>query len=163
MNITDVGLLISKHPSNWSTVETKSFLLYKEAQYSRRRDRVQNYCNLQDERFSRKVYTLIYDDIDRVSYCPIAKVASSSWCDHFVRLGEAKLNIKLGEKQLSTKKITKESFIAANVSERKHNQYRKALQMMAPRLWPAPKEGRNEYELMQDYINSIRLNSNSIS
>ena len=109
MNITDVGLLISKHPSNWSAVETKSFLLYKEAQYSRRRDRVQNYCNLQDEKFSRKVYTLIYDDIDRVSYCPIAKVASSSWCDHFVRLGEEKLNVKLGEKQFSTKKITKGS------------------------------------------------------
>ena len=106
MNITDDGLLISKNPSNWSGVRTKTFL---QAHYNRRRDRVQNYCNLQDERFSRKVYTLIYDDIDRVSYCPIAKVASSSWCDHFVRLGEEKLNVKLGEKQFSTKKITKGS------------------------------------------------------
>ena len=106
VNIADVGLLISKHPSNWSTVETKSFLLYKEAQYSRRRDRIQNYCNLQDEKFSRKVYTLIYDDIDKVSFCPIAKVASSSWCDHFVKLGKQEktgLSIRLiSEKNLFT-------------------------------------------------------------
>ena len=96
MKITDVGLLISKHPSNWSAVETNSFLLYKEAQYSRRRYRVQDYCNLQDDKFSRKVYTLIYDDIVKVSYCPIAKVASSSWCDHFVKLGKTRRVFRAG-------------------------------------------------------------------
>ena len=38
--------------------------------------------------FSRKRYTLIYNAVDGVAYCPIAKVASSTWCGHFLRLGE---------------------------------------------------------------------------
>ena len=36
-------------------------------------------------------YTLVYSEELGVSYCPIAKVASSTWCGHFVRLGRSDL------------------------------------------------------------------------
>ena len=31
---------------------------------------------------------LVYDDKDKVSYCAIPKVASSTWCWHFIKLGK---------------------------------------------------------------------------
>ena len=54
-NYPDFDNLKEKHPTNWSKDETERFIHYKEAQYSRRRDRVQHYCSIQDETFSRKV------------------------------------------------------------------------------------------------------------
>ena len=36
---------------------------------------------------------LVYDDKDKVSYCAIPKVASSTWCWHFIKLGEQLFNL----------------------------------------------------------------------
>ena len=57
-----------------------------------RRERVEAYCQTKtkDRNFGKKIIknSLIYDEKDGVSYCQIAKVASSSWCNHFIKLGK---------------------------------------------------------------------------
>ena len=94
---------------SWSKEKINNFLQIKAAQYEQRRARVSQYCNLQVEyenmiliyfysdccfswkesTFSRKRYTLIYNHVDNLAYCPIAKVASSTWCGHFLRMGNS--------------------------------------------------------------------------
>lgn len=56
--------------------------------------------------------TLIYDKKDGISYCQIAKVASSSWCNHFIKL--------------------------AKVSDKEYRRWSEAKQLFAPKLWPPP-------------------------
>ena len=55
-----------------------------------RKKRIAEYCSTKDKNFGKKILpnSLIYDQDDGVSYCQIAKVASSSWCNHFIKLGK---------------------------------------------------------------------------
>ena len=69
--------------------------------------------------------------IIKISYCPIAKVASSSFCDHFVKLGIFPKILQIDDQ---------ENF-SANVSEAQYVKVRQSLQVAAPQLWPAPKQG----------------------
>ena len=84
--------LLRKNASEFSEEETAFFLTYKESQYDARRERVETYCHTKtkDREFGKKIIknSLIYDERDGVSYCQIAKVASSSWCNHFIKLGK---------------------------------------------------------------------------
>ena len=81
--------LMKKNFSLFSETENGFFLSFKESQYSLRRERIEEYCSKKDQKFGKKIVknSLIYDDVDGVSYCQIAKVASSSWCNHFIKLG----------------------------------------------------------------------------
>ena len=83
-------MLMQKNASLYSEDEIQYILSFKESQYAVRRKRIANYCLGQDDSFGRKVLknSLIYDPGDGVSYCQIAKVASSSWCNHFIKLGK---------------------------------------------------------------------------
>ena len=80
-----------KNFSDWTSIEKEQFFLSRESLYSNRRARIQQYCQAQDSTFSRTVRTLVHDDIDGISYCPIAKIASSSFCGHFLKLGRVKI------------------------------------------------------------------------
>ena len=55
---------------------------------------------------------LIYDEPDKVAYCSVPKVASSTWCWHFTQL--------------------------ANMSQEEAAKRKQVLQTFAPNLWPAP-------------------------
>ena len=55
---------------------------------------------------------LIYDEPDKVAYCSVPKVASSTWCWHFIQL--------------------------ANMSQEEAAKRKQVLQTFAPNLWPAP-------------------------
>ena len=83
-------ILMQKNVSLYSEEEIQFILSFKESQYAVRRKRIEDYCLAQDDSFGRKVLknSLIYDPGDGVSYCQIAKVASSSWCNHFIKLGK---------------------------------------------------------------------------
>ena len=85
--------LLEKNSSSFSETENGFFLSFKESQYSLRRERIEEYCSKRDQKFGKKIVksSLIYDDVDGVSYCQIAKVASSSWCNHFIKLGKLDL------------------------------------------------------------------------
>ena len=85
--------LLEKNFSLFSETENGFFLSFKESQYSLRRERIEEYCSKKDQKFGKKIVksSLIYDDVDGVSYCQIAKVASSSWCNHFIKLGKLDL------------------------------------------------------------------------
>ena len=85
--------LMKKNSSSFSETENGFFLSFKESQYSLRRERIEEYCSKRDQKFGKKIVksSLIYDDVDGVSYCQIAKVASSSWCNHFIKLGKLDL------------------------------------------------------------------------
>ena len=81
-------MLMQKNVSLYSEAEIQFLLSFKERQYAVRRERIKDYCSVQDDPlFGMKIDTLIYNPVDRVSYCPIAKVASSTWCNHFIKLG----------------------------------------------------------------------------
>ena len=85
--------LMMKNLSLFTENEIEFFFTFKESQYSLRRERIEEYCSTRDKKFGRKIVknSLIYDDVDGVSYCQIAKVASSSWCNHFIKLGKLDL------------------------------------------------------------------------
>ena len=55
---------------------------------------------------------LVYDEPDKVAYCSVPKVASSTWCWHFIQL--------------------------ANMSQEEAAKRKQVLQTFAPNLWPAP-------------------------
>lgn len=89
--------LMMKNLSLFSETEIGFFLSFKESQYSLRRERIEEYCSKRDQKFGKKIVksSLIYDDVDGVSYCQIAKVASSSWCNHFIKLGKLDLFLSM--------------------------------------------------------------------
>ena len=64
----------------------------QEGQYSARRRHISEYCSVKGANFSvtsvQRNYSLLYNPGDGVSYCQIAKVASSTWCSHFIKLGQ---------------------------------------------------------------------------
>ena len=51
--------------------------------------KIKEFCSIKEKNFGKRIltYSLIFDRKDGVSYCQIAKVASSTWCDHFIKLG----------------------------------------------------------------------------
>ena len=55
---------------------------------------------------------LVYDPVDSVAYCSVPKVASSTWCWHFIQL--------------------------ANISQEEISKRHQVLQTFAPHLWPPP-------------------------
>ena len=63
------------------------FFRVKEAIYQARRERIQHYCAQQPSNFSRLVYSMLHDSDNGISMCPIAKVASTTWLQHFARIG----------------------------------------------------------------------------
>ena len=150
--------LMKKNLSLFSETEIGFFLSFKESQYSLRRERIEEYCSKRDQKFGKKIVksSLIYDDVDGVSYCQIAKVASSSWCNHFIKLGKLDLfwsmlgcltikywtNLQWVYKKYTDLNNIKviQSIFSANVSDRTYRRYRDALQMLAPQLWPPPEK-----------------------
>ena len=95
------GLFVLTHTEeahHWTVREIEQnpikFLSSKEQQYRGRREHIKNYCALKERDFGRMIpgNNLIYDKSDGVSYCQIAKVGSSTWCSHFLRLGEASIS-----------------------------------------------------------------------
>ena len=89
--------LMHKDFSLFSEEETQFFLTFKETQYEARKTRIEKYCQEGDTSYVEKMKkirpnSLIYDKPDGISYCQIAKVASSSWCNHFIKLGKFDLS-----------------------------------------------------------------------
>ena len=82
-------IILSKNVSTLSQGEFSFFLSYKEKQYRERQRKIQEYCDTKGPKFGKKVLknSLIYNNKDKVGYCQIAKVASSTWCNHFIHLG----------------------------------------------------------------------------
>ena len=82
-------IILSKNVSTLSQGEFSFFLSYKEKQYRERQRKIKEYCDTKGPKFGKKVLknSLIYDNKDKVGYCQIAKVASSTWCNHFIHLG----------------------------------------------------------------------------
>ena len=76
--------------SNESSLDNRSFETFmksREIIYDERRQRIQKYCSEQDEKFSRRVFTLLFDPKNGVSMCPVAKISSSTWIKHFAAIG----------------------------------------------------------------------------
>ena len=82
-------MILSKNVSTLNQGEFSFFLSYKEKQYRERQRKIKEYCAIKGPKFGKKVLknSLIYDNKDKVGYCQIAKVASSTWCNHFIHLG----------------------------------------------------------------------------
>ena len=91
---SDLANLLSKPIDSWTDSERETFLRLKEVQYSERRQRVHKFCGENQEHFSNGTsrMALVYDSQDSVSYCAIPKVASSTWCWHFIQLGHTVKN-----------------------------------------------------------------------
>ena len=80
-------LVTTKNTSSFTSSDWKLFSGYKEAQYGERRSRVEEQC-LEHNLTSRTLpNSLVVDSRDGVAYCQIAKVASSTFCQHFINLG----------------------------------------------------------------------------
>ena len=107
---SEVSWLMKKDVESWTEEETETFLRLKESQYSVMRDRVRKFClqsqvkvvpqspslfitHHNKEHFSNGTsrMALVYDEKDKVSYCAIPKVASSTWCWHFIKLSKEKV------------------------------------------------------------------------
>ena len=82
--------LLLKDTSEFLEEEDKLFFSHKEKQYAARRDHIRSICHSLGDRFEMSIRknSLLFDGLDAVAYCPIAKVASSTWCDHFINLCE---------------------------------------------------------------------------
>ena len=82
--------LLTKNVSSLTTTEFSFFLSYKENQYRDRRVKVKQYCDAKGPKFGKKIIknSLIFDEKDGIGYCQIAKVASYTWCNHFISLGK---------------------------------------------------------------------------
>ena len=61
-----MGHQINKNYSEWTKEEKEAFAKRKEIEYKIRRERVREYCDRQSSNFSRKVYTLVHDNVDNV-------------------------------------------------------------------------------------------------
>ena len=81
--------ILSKNISTLTAGEFSYFLSFKEQQYRKRQRKIEEYCQTKEPKFGKKILknSLIYDNKDGIGYCQIAKVASSTWCNHFIRLG----------------------------------------------------------------------------
>ena len=90
---SELKTLVWKHLDDWTDTERSTFMGLKEVQYSERRQRVHKFCGENQEHFSNGTsrMALVYDSQDSVSYCAIPKVASSTWCWHFIKLSKEKL------------------------------------------------------------------------
>ena len=87
---------------------------------------------------------LVYDDKDKVSYCAIPKVASSTWCWHFIKLSKEYEEIKM---DLT---LTEGNLTEADVSRRKQ-----VLQTFAPRVWPVPHSGEELAAAWQQTVSLV--------
>ena len=84
--------LLLKNASDFSDSDLSLFMSFKENQYEERRITLKQFCDSKGVKFGKviKKDSLIFDQIDEVAYCQIAKVASSTWCNHFIKLGKNK-------------------------------------------------------------------------
>ena len=82
--------LLKRNLSSWTESEIEYFMKLKEFQYEERRTQVKKFCVEYQEQFSNGTsrMNLMYNKKDRISYCAIPKVASSTWCWHFIQLGK---------------------------------------------------------------------------
>ena len=85
------NLLLGGNMSKLTEKEFNFFIEYKENQYKERRENVQEVCRDNPSDFSKQILknSLVVDKRDGVAYCQIAKVASSTFCNHFIQLGTA--------------------------------------------------------------------------
>ena len=85
--------LLKRNLSSWTESETKYFMNLKEFQYEERRTQVKKFCVEYQEQFSNGTsrMNLVYNKKDRIAYCAIPKVASSTWCWHFIQLGKTEI------------------------------------------------------------------------
>ena len=81
--------------SNMTNSELARFYEFKETQYRKRRKRLKRFCDNQKHNFGQymRAKSLLYSPLYNVGYCQIAKVASTTWCGHFVTLGKHNLVI----------------------------------------------------------------------
>ena len=86
-----VGNLLEKNLTTWTKSEVNIFMKLKESEYEERRSQVKKFCVEHQQQFSNgtRRMNLIYNGRDRIAYCAIPKVASSTWCWHFIQLGKA--------------------------------------------------------------------------
>jgi len=110
----DVETLKLKKLTQWTNQELVSFMKMKEQVYSLRRQRIKQKCYRNPEYFSNGTsrMALIYDEKDKISYCAVPKIASSTWCWHFIQM--------------------------ANISQEEISKRHQVLQTFAPFLFPAP-------------------------
>ena len=85
--------LLKRDLSSWTGSEIEYFMKLKEFQYEERRTQVKKFCVEYQEQFSNGTsrMNLMYNKKDRISYCAIPKVASSTWCWHFIQLGKTEI------------------------------------------------------------------------
>ena len=85
--------LLKRNLSSWTQREIEYFMKLKEFQYEERRTQVKKFCVEYQEQFSNGTsrMNLMYNKKDRISYCAIPKVASSTWCWHFIQLGKTQI------------------------------------------------------------------------
>ena len=75
---------------------TEKFYSLKEKEYQERQKRITEFCGTKGKDFGKKILmkqNLLYDDKDKVAYCKIAKVATNTWCNHFIKLGIYQIHI----------------------------------------------------------------------
>ena len=82
--------VLYRFPPIFSVKDWASFYSFKEDQYKRRRQRIKNFCDKQKNKFGQylRANSLLFNGVDNVGYCQIAKVASTTWCGHFIHLGK---------------------------------------------------------------------------
>ena len=83
--------LLMKNFSSWTKSEVNVFMNLKESVYEERRTQVKKFCLKYQEAFSNGTsrMNLVYNKRDQIAYCAIPKVASSTWCWHFIQLGKS--------------------------------------------------------------------------
>lgn len=83
------------HLYNLTSDQLARFYEIKEAQYSRRRENLYKFCHLVRQIYDPGMknpmidispHCILYDKPDGISHCSIAKVASTTWCRHFINL-----------------------------------------------------------------------------
>ena len=95
--LSDIGIheedfvqsLLKRNLSSWTESEVNVFMRLKECVYEERRAKVRKMCKEHQENFSNGTsqMNLIYNKKDGVAYCAVPKAASSTWCWHFIQLG----------------------------------------------------------------------------
>ena len=83
---------LNREFSTLKDFDLETFYSLKEKEYQERQKRITEFCNTKGKDFGKRILeqtkqNLLFDDKDKVAYCKIAKVATSTWCNHFIKLG----------------------------------------------------------------------------
>lgn len=86
--------VLSKNLYKLSKDEQRIFFKYKESQYEQRRQQVHRVCQRGIQILPKcppekmVAENMMYSSRYQITYCMIPKVASSTWCNHFLSLAE---------------------------------------------------------------------------